>query len=352
MLYEKIIRPILFKNDPEFAHEMSVSLLNFASKFSPIYKTLEKLSRYSYGKPISLFGLDFPNAVGLAAGLDKDAEFIPMSQALGFGHVEVGTVTPIKQPGNPQPRLFRYPESESIINRFGFNNKGADSMLSRLQKLPPKSSRKVPIGINIGKGKATLLEDATQDYLTCFKQLADYGDYFAINISSPNTSGLRSLQGKEYLGELLNSLQAENRARTKKMGNARIPILLKISPDLSFTELDDVLEAILEAEIDGIIATNTTINREGPLSKYTEVGGLSGKLLCNRSDDTIKYVAQVTNGKLPIIGVGGIHNVEAAAKKMDLGASLVQIYSGFIYKGPGFINKLAKGLEPHTKPWF
>ena len=312
------------------------------------------VTRYSQvceDRPVKLFGLEFPNRVGLAAGMDKNAEFCRAVEALGFGHAEVGTVTPQGQPGNPQPRLFRDVESESIVNRMGFNNSGAEAMAKRLSSEYPKAKRRMPIGVNIGKAKETPLEEAAEDYLSCFRTLADQADYFTVNISSPNTAGLRDLQSKAYLSELLSALCEENRSYAKRMGREPHPLLLKIAPDLTFREIDAVLETLLAVQFSGIIATNTTIARPKrfPLK---ETGGLSGgSFLGQRSREVVNYIHLSTQGKLPIIGVGGIDSPEAAGAMVDAGASLVQVYTAWIYKGPFLARQLARALKSRGEDW-
>ena len=351
MIYEKIIRPFLFQKDPEWTHDNAKALLKTLSSMRPLCKILEKLNFDKNLQPIKAFGLEFPNTVGLAAGMDKDADFIPAATALGFGHIEIGTITPVKQPGNPRPRLFRYPDSEAIVNRMGFNSLGADYAQQNLQRLPKKGQRKSPIGVNIGKAKNTPIEDAVKDYIDSYNKLADYADYFTLNVSSPNTPGLRKLQGKEALDELLKTVTKTNIDRSKKMGTIPLPILLKIAPDLTFHELDDVLELLFCNNIDGIIATNTTINRDNGRNIFTEQGGLSGDPLDTISTNVISYIHKTTNGKIPIIGVGGITDIESAGRKMDAGATLIQLYTGFIYRGPSFPKKLAIGLSARQKQW-
>ena len=296
-------------------------------------------------RSVRLFGLNFPNLVGLAAGLDKNAQCLPAFAAMGFGHVEVGTVTPKQQPGNERERLFRYPEEEAMINRMGFNNDGAELMAKRIAKYMPRGRRLIPVGINIGKARSTPLEDAVSDYLECFRALADQADYFAVNISSPNTPGLRKLQEESYLREFLGILQKENRERAKRLGTQPIPVLVKIAPDLDYPQIEELLGILTDLSYDGVIATNTTITRPGYFENIQENGGLSGRPLMDRSDKIIRFIHRTTGGKLPIIGVGGIMDVAGAARKLDEGASLVQIYTGLIYRGPGFVRALVKGLS-------
>lgn len=302
----------------------------FRSMFSYRNESLER----------ELFGLKFPNPVGLAAGFDKDARLIDEMANLGFGFIEIGTITPKGQPGNPQPRLFRLPQDQSLINRMGFNNGGAIEAVERLKKR--KSN--VIVGGNIGKNKVTPNDQADEDYLTCFRQLFDYVDYFVVNVSSPNTPNLRDLQEKEPLKALLTRLQEENNQKAK-----RKPILLKIAPDLTNDQLDDVVEIVMDTRIDGVIATNTTISREGLKTSEQEVasigaGGLSGKHVSKRSTDVIRYLHEQGKDKFPIIGVGGIFTAKDALDKIRAGASLVQVYTGFVYEGPAMVKRINKVL--------
>lgn len=350
-VYENIVRPILFKMEPEQAHDRGRAFLAALSNMPVVCTLMRKWNQVREEKPVRLFGLKFPNRVGLAAGMDKDGEFPRAMEALGFGHVEVGTVTPNEQPGNPRPRLFRYPEQSVLINRMGFNNKGSESMLQRLSKNYPKNKRSMPVGINIGKAKATPLDQAVDDYRAAFRTLADQADYFTINISSPNTPGLRDLQSKSYLRDLLFELREENQTEAKKLGHKPHPMLLKIAPDLNFVEIDQILEVLLDLEYDGIIATNTTVSRPGGFP-YSENGGLSGGSHLNHlSNKIINYIYRSTEGKLPIIGVGGIDSVSSAGEKMDAGASMVQLYTGFVYRGPFFAKTLAKALKAQGENW-
>jgi dihydroorotate dehydrogenase len=341
--YRRLVRPRLFRLDPEHAHELAMRALVFAS--SPIGWPVRALMRRgvptgAHSRPVRLFGVDFPNHVGLAAGFDKNGVAWPALAALGFGHVEIGTVTLHAQPGNPRPRVFRYPAEHALINRMGFNHDGAAAVAQRLARLPPAGRRVAPLGINLGKSKVTPLDDAVGDYLGSFRHLADHADYIAINISSPNTPDLRRLQEEDRLRELLGALQAENRAR----GSRARPILLKIAPDLSFPQIDAVLQAVTDHELAGVIATNTTIGRPGRFAEIQETGGLSGRPLRRRSTEIINYIVRATAGRLPVIGVGGIEDVTSAAEKLDAGAALVQVYTGMVFAGPGLPSKLAHAL--------
>lgn len=288
-----------------------------------------------------LFGLTFKNPVGLAAGFDKDAKLFNELSNFGFGFIEIGTLTPKPQDGNPKKRLFRLKEDSAIINRMGFNNGGVEEAVERL-KNPSTSlrARGVLIGGNIGKNKVTPNEDAVKDYEICFNALFDYVDYFVVNVSSPNTPNLRALQDKEPLTELLKALQVLNFQKPKSK-----PILLKIAPDLTNEQLDDIIDIVKTTKIDGVIATNTTISREGLQSKNkSEIGGMSGKPLKSRSTEVIKYLSEKSNKAFPIIGVGGIHSAEDALEKIEAGADLVQLYTGFIYEGPKLITSINKAL--------
>jgi dihydroorotate dehydrogenase len=350
-IYENIIRPILFRMEPEQAHDRGRTALMTLGSMPTLCGLIRRYNQVREDKPVQLFGLEFPNRVGLAAGMDKDGEFARAIEALGFGHTEVGTVTPQEQPGNPRPRLFRYPEQKALINRMGFNNKGSEAMLNSLSKYYPKGKRRMPVGVNIGKAKATPLDQAVDDYLASFRTLADQADYFTINISSPNTPGLRDLQSESYLRELLATLRDENQSYAKKLGHQPHPMLLKIAPDLSYAEIDQIVDVLLDLNYDGIIATNTTITRPSGFSSK-ETGGMSGGVdLRKRSNDVIKYIYRSTEGKLPIIGVGGVDSAEAAGEKIDAGASMVQLYTGWIYRGPFFAKELAKALKSHGEDW-
>ena len=282
-----------------------------------------------------VFGLKFPNPVGLAAGMDKDATLFNELGNMGFGFIEIGTITPKPQAGNPKKRLFRLKSDQGIINRMGFNNSGVEVAVERLKK-----NKGVLIGGNIGKNKITPNEQATEDYRICFDALFDYVDYFVVNVSSPNTPNLRALQDKEPLTQLLNTLQENNRSRPMSK-----PILLKIAPDLTEDQLVDIIDIVNETQIAGVIATNTTISRDGLQSdNKKEVGGLSGKPLTNRSTEVIRFLHQKSGGSFPIIGVGGIHSAKDALEKLEAGATLVQLYTGFVYEGPALIKRINKAL--------
>lgn len=349
-LYQNALKPALFRLEPERAHELSVDALALLGRVRPLCVLLERCNRLSpvRHRPVECLGLKFPNAVGLAAGFDKNGRAWPAAAALGFGHVEIGTVTLHAQPGNPLPRAFRYPADGAVINRMGFNNDGAAALAGRLARLPGPGRRAIPLGINLGKSKVTPLDRATEDYLGSFRLLADHADYVAVNVSSPNTPGLRELQDAAWLSPLLTALGAENGARVAA-GKPRRPLLLKIAPDLSFPQIDEVLQVITDCKLDGLIATNTTLARPGSLAAVNESGGLSGAPLRRRSTEIINYVARATNGRLPIIGVGGIMDEAGAGEKLDAGATLVQLYTGLIYRGPCFAAAVARALAQRQR---
>jgi dihydroorotate dehydrogenase len=350
-IYEKLLRPLFFRLESERAHEVGVEMLALLGKLSPVCRMLEAHVRLtpSLFKPVEAFGLRFPNAVGLAAGFDKNARAWPAAAALGFGHVEIGTVTALAQLGNPKPRMFRYPAQEAVINRLGFNNRGSEAVAATLSKQPLPGKRRIPLGINLGKSKVTDIDDAPEDYLYSFARLADYADYIVLNVSSPNTPGLRQLQDEGRLRELLLAITQANINRALTKDKARVPVLLKVSPDLEFAQIDAVLGVIADHGLDGVIATNTTLARPGAFTSVSQTGGLSGAPLLARSTQAISYISKVTHGKLPIIGVGGITDVIGAAQKMDAGATLVQVYTGMIYRGPFFAAELARGLSDRQR---
>ena len=351
--YEAVARRIFFRMESEHAHEVAVRAMALLGALPPVCRALERCTQLSArrARPIEVFGLKFPNAVGLAAGFDKNAEAWPAAAAMGFGHVEIGTVTAHAQPGNPRPRVFRYPPHEAVINRMGFNNAGAAAVAARLKKYPPAGARRIPLGINLGKSKLTEIERAPEDYLASFGHLADFADYLVLNVSSPNTPNLRQLQDESRLRELLAAVTGANRARAEQPGKRRVPILLKIAPDLSWPQIDAVLGVIADCGLDGIIATNTTLARPGYFATIEQAGGLSGAPLCRRSTEIINYIARATNGRLPIIGVGGIVDLPGAGEKIDAGATLVQLYTGMIYRGPFFAAEVARALADRQRPW-
>lgn len=337
----KLVKPLFFTLQPESAHYLVTGGLK---TFSNIWgaKALLKAA-YTLNDPRlerEVFGLKFKNPVGLAAGFDKNAAYVDELAALGFGFIEIGTVTPLPQPGNDKPRMFRLTDDEAIINRMGFNNQGAGVAAARLGHL--KNRAGLIIGGNIGKNKHTANEEAVQDYIKCFDALFDVVDYFVVNVSSPNTPGLRDLQEKGPLTKILNTLQARNHKN-----NISRPILLKIAPDLSNSQLDDIVTIVQETSIAGVIATNTTLSRDGlhsPENLKKEQGGLSGKPLRKRATEVIQYLSEKSGRSFPIIGVGGIHSPEDAVEKLEAGASLIQLYSGFVYEGPALVKRICKTL--------
>lgn len=340
-LYKSLLFPLLKKFDPEKIHYTVTDLLKAACKL-PFGKSLLKAMYEVPDKSLErkVFGLTFKNPVGLAAGFDKNAFWVDELSCLGFGFIEIGTVTPKAQPGNPKPRLFRLVNDEAIINRMGFNNEGS---FNAAQLLKARKSKLI-IGGNIGKNKVTPNENALSDYLLAFEDLHPYVDYFVVNVSSPNTPGLRELQDKEPLSRILNSLMELNATKEIKR-----PILLKIAPDLTESQLDDIVDITLSTAIDGLIATNTTIDRSGLKSSDSLIneigaGGLSGKPVKDKSTAVISYLHKKSNGAFPIIGVGGIYSAEDALEKLNAGASLIQVYSGFIYEGPALIKDICKGI--------
>jgi dihydroorotate dehydrogenase len=349
-LYEQWVRPALFASDAEEAHERAVRAMAFLGALAPVCRMMERATRVAaHTRPVEAFGLKFPNAVGLAAGFDKNARAWPAAAALGFGHVEIGTVTALAQPGNPRPRMFRYPTEEAVINRMGFNNEGAAAVAARLAGQPRPGRRRIPLGINLGKSKVTDIAQAAADYLASFRLLADFADYLVLNVSSPNTPNLRQLQDEARLRELLGAVTTANRERAATSGKRRVPILLKIAPDLSWPQIDAALGVIGEFGLDGIIATNTTLARPGFFAGVNEAGGLSGAPLRRRSTEIVNYIARSTNGRLPIVGVGGIMDAESAGEKLDAGATLVQLYTGLIYRGPFFAADVARALADRQK---
>ena len=335
-MYKFLIRPVLFKFDPEDVHHFSFSFLKIIQKIpfvSALFTSLYVVKNPKLEREV--FGITFPNPVGLAAGFDKDAKLFRELSNLGFGFIEIGTVTPKPQPGNDRKRLFRLKEDSAIINRMGFNNKGAWEAAKRLRK-----NKRVLIGGNIGKNKLTPNEEAIHDYEICFDALYSVVDYFVVNVSSPNTPNLRELQDKEPLTQLLQTLQERNLNKPEPR-----PILLKIAPDLTDEQLLDIIDIVKTTGISGVIATNTTISREDLKSEnQKESGGLSGKPLKDRSTEVIRFLSEKSGKAFPIIGVGGIHSPEDALEKLEAGASLVQIYTGFIYEGPGLVKKINKAV--------
>ncbi|MBX7205221.1 MAG: quinone-dependent dihydroorotate dehydrogenase [Bacteroidia bacterium] len=345
MFYRLLVR-FLFLFDPEEVHYLTLNLFRVIRKIPLLGWCLGKIMGIRKPeKPTVFAGLTFKNPVGLAAGFDKDARYMHEFAAMGFGFIEVGTVTPLPQPGNDKPRLFRLIQDKAIINRMGFNNEGVEAMAIRLQHKPEG----VLIGGNIGKNKITPNENAISDYEICFTRLYNLVDYFVVNVSSPNTPGLRALQEKEPLTRILSHLM-QLRNRFVSEGLQHRPLFLKIAPDLTHSQLDDVIDIVLSTGIDGLVATNTTIDRSGLTTRsekieQTGAGGLSGKPLTKRSTEVIAYIHSKSGGKIPIIGVGGIHTSSDAIEKMQAGAGLVQLYTGFIYEGPALIHRICAALK-------
>lgn len=341
-MYQRIIRPLLFLLDPEKVHHISFRLIHLTNALGlgRFFRSIYAVNDPRLEKEV--FGLTFKNPVGLAAGFDKNAALYNELSNFGFGFVEIGTLTPKPQDGNPKKRLFRLKDDQAIINRMGFNNEGVLAAVARLKK-----EHHVLIGGNIGKNKVTPNEDATSDYEYCFEALFDHVDYFVVNVSSPNTPGLRELQDKEPLTALLNTLKTQNTRYNKERGVQEKPILLKIAPDLTDDQLLDIISIVADTKIDGIIASNTTISREGLKSDATitaEAGGLSGKPLTRRSTEVIRFLSEKSNKAFPIIGVGGIHSAEDALEKLDAGADLIQLWTGFVYEGPGLVKRINKAI--------
>ncbi len=341
-LYKNLFRPLLFCFDPERIHGIVAAILRLPGATGVLRLFF---NRQHPDLRRTVFGLTFENPVGLAAGFDKNAELLKPMAAIGFGFIEIGTVTPEPQNGNPKPRLFRLPKDNALINRMGFNNHGVASARKKLSR----QKVKILIGGNIGKNKTTPNEQAFDDYARCFEELYDLVDYFVVNVSSPNTPGLRELQEGDALKKILYRLAQCNKAKPK-----RKPILLKIAPDLNNDQLDEIISIMQETGTDGIVATNTSINRDGLLTTPGEVaaygeGGLSGKPLRGRSTEIIRYLVEKSNGRIPIIGVGGIHTPEDALEKLNAGARLVQLYTGFIYEGPGLLKKINRAILKASK---
>jgi dihydroorotate dehydrogenase len=342
-----LIRSLLFMMPPEKAHHFTFNALSFSMKI-PFVRSICR-AMFKVENPYQFLGLTFRNRVGLAAGLDKNAQYLHELDALGFGFIEIGTVTPKPQPGNDLPRLFRLKDDECLINRMGFNNDGVEVVAERLKSRPAN----LIVGGNIGKNKVTPNENAKDDYGICFNKLYEVVDYFVVNVSSPNTPNLRELQDKGPLLEILNHLIAQRKIWISK-GVISKPILLKIAPDLTNTQIDDVIEIVKESGIEGLVATNTTISRAGlsmPESEVTAIGagGLSGKVLRNRSTEVIQYIAQKSNHSIPIIGVGGIYDASSGVEKIQAGAQLVQVYTGFVYGGPPMVKQIAAAIAHKCK---
>ena len=335
-MYKVFIKPILFLFDPEWVHHTVFSTLKLIHRIPGMGNLIKGFYQVKDQRlERKLFGLTFPNPVGLAAGFDKDAKLYKELSNFGFGFIEIGTLTPKPQPGNPKKRLFRLPEDDGLINRMGFNNEGVEAAIERL-----KRNKGILIGGNIGKNKLTPNEEAVSDYVQCFEALFPHVDYFVVNVSSPNTPNLRALQDKEPLTHLLQTLKDLNHSKSKPK-----PILLKIAPDLTEEQLVDIIDIITSVKIDGLIATNTTLSREGLYSENkSEMGGLSGKPVTKKSTEVIRFLHEKSKNAFPIIGVGGIHSPEDAIEKLEAGASLVQLYTGFVYEGPGVVKRINKAI--------
>ncbi|MBI5296941.1 MAG: quinone-dependent dihydroorotate dehydrogenase [Chloroflexi bacterium] len=356
-----LLRPRLFDMDPERAHALTLQTLSLAGNF-PISHWLMQMMYSTPSKPVHAFGLTFKNPVGLAAGYDKDGLAIRGLSALGFGHVEIGTVTPKPQPGNPSPRVFRLVEDEAVINRMGFPSRGSEfvqmqldpnlnlNWIERILGFSPGKRRKprpkwnTILGVNLGKNKDTPNEEAVLDYLALLQNFAGVADYLTVNVSSPNTVGLRSLQGREALEALLTQLH-QQRLYEQRTYEKRIPILVKLAPDLNDAELDEAIEAILHTRMDGIIVTNTTLGREGVRSNHRgESGGLSGKPLTVKSEAVLLHTIKRVNGEIPVVSAGGVMNPVDAKRRLDFGAALVQVYTGLVYRGPALVKEIVKAL--------
>ncbi len=359
------LRPLLFRLEAETAHALTLYALRLAGSFTPLHWIITQ-SFKTHPKPVTLLGLTFQNPVGLAAGYDKDGLALRGLAALGFGHIEIGTVTPLPQAGNPRPRVFRLVEDEAVINRMGFPSRGAEFVQRRLspgpvegflerviglsirgaaaQSKPQMPKRDFILGVNLGRNKATPNEEAVFDYLSLLQNFAPLTDYLTINVSSPNTEGLRRLQGRESLNGLLTQLDLQRKSEEKKWEKS-LPLLVKLSPDLTDEELDDALEVILRTNMDGVIATNTTLGREGLRSTLRgETGGLSGSPLRVQSETMLGKIVKRLGGKIPVVSVGGIMNPEDAKRRLDMGAALVQVYTGLIYRGPGLVKEIVREL--------
>jgi dihydroorotate dehydrogenase len=332
--YERFVRPLLFLFDPETAHHLAIAMLHRSSHADLALKVLKAFQPRP--KPKTIFGLNFPNPVGLAAGFDKNGVALPAWEALGFGFIEIGTVTAKSQPGNPKPRIFRYPKDQALINRLGFNNDGADVVAARLRRLR-ESGRwpRIPVGINLGKSKVTPLEEAAADYRYSFQRLHPFADYVALNVSSPNTPGLRTLQARGSLSILLQAIRDENQAAQK-------PIIIKIAPDLQADELEEVIATCEENQVAGIIATNTTLDHSAIPSNQDEAGGLSGLPLREKSTALVRAIT--ARSTIPVIASGGIFDAESAREKLVAGAHLLQVYTGYIYRGPSLLREIVSGL--------
>jgi dihydroorotate dehydrogenase len=344
MLYG-LARKLLFNLDPETAHHLALGWIGRAGRVPAMWSAIARQCCFPEARPVEVLGLRFPNRIGLAAGYDKDGESWQGLAALGFGHIEIGTITPDPQPGNPRPRVFRLVEERSLINRMGFPGKGAVYVSSQLGGERPGG---VILGANLGKQKSTPLEEAAHDYAELIDVFAPLADYLTVNISSPNTPGLRRLQERDFLEDLLRSLVSRRQEVADRIGRP-VPLLVKLAPDLDDVQLDTAVEALLSTGIDGVIATNTTISRDDVRSPLAgEEGGLSGALLSTRSTGIIRAIHRRAGGRLPIIGAGGIMGPDDAAAKLDAGATLLQIYTGLVYEGPGIVRRILESIEQRS----
>jgi dihydroorotate dehydrogenase len=346
VIYRRLARPLLYRLDPERAHDLAIRTAAIAAPIagrlpSPLSVRDPRLAQ-------SLMGCTFPTPVGLAAGFDKSGRAVGAWPALGFGFVEIGTVTAHPQPGNPRPRIFRLPADEALVNRLGFNNDGAERVAARLERARRRGLLgHIPLGINIGKSKVTDLDAAPSDYLRSFEALCPYADYVVVNVSSPNTPGLRELQDRDRLAQILRALIASNEERAHGRGGAGVPLLVKLAPDLGLPAVDDVVDLALELEIAGLVVGNTTLARDGlasPQSLTGQEGGLSGRPLRRRSTELIRHIAGRAGGRLVIVGVGGVFSADDAWEKLAVGASLVQVYTGLVYEGPMLARRIARGI--------
>lgn len=350
----KLLRPLLFQLNSESAHAITIRALGLAGDFSLTNLMLRQIYK-TKSKPVEVFGLTFKNPIGVAAGYDKNGIAIAGLSTLGFGHVEIGTVTPLAQAGNPKPRVFRLPEDEAVINRLGFPSLGAAYVSKRLkpqEKISPISklfvsrwrNSNIILGINLGKNKSTPNEEAVLDYLSLMQVLSTYADYLTINISSPNTVGLRDLQGRDALQSLLKQIHEQRKIEEKTL-EKKIPVLVKLAPDLTETELNDAIDVIIDSKMDGVIVTNTTLERAGLKSNYqTESGGLSGKPLSAKSEAVLHQTVKRINGKIPVVSVGGIMNADDAKRRLNAGATLLQMYTGLVYAGPNLVKNILKEI--------
>ena len=339
-MYKHFIRPLFFLLPPERVHDLIVALIRVLFRVPGILTLVRYAYTYRNSQPVEILGLRFPSRIGLAAGFDKNALFYKEFRAFGFGHIEIGTVTPRPQPGNPKPRSFRLPADEALINRMGFNNLGVDAAVERLKNRPAD----LIIGGNIGKNTLTPNSRAVEDYEYCFEKLYDHVDYFVVNVSCPNISDLRELQDQDMLEIILHRLMQLRSLKTQNK-----PVLLKISPDLNFRQIDETLAIVKKTGLDGIVAVNTTISRENLITPAVQVmeagtGGLSGKPLTSRSTEVIRYIREKAGSSLPVIGVGGIMSEKDAMEKFEAGADLLQVYTGFIYEGPGIVKRILRSL--------